>query len=563
MSSSPDGARKRPRTDGPTSRWRHVRALSKFIKLSVDVQRLPRGSVPPDDELASLALGVFRKYDKDQNGTLDLGEFKYMLLDLGVSHANLHKNVVEQYISTIDLNRDRAMCFDEFLIAYKALIGWDRERATLRAPFKCGSAASSPQRLLPDSPLDSCPRSHAPAVLVGDVPFAVCERYKLERLIGRGAYGVVAAASDGVTGERVVVKRVAAVGHPVELQATMRELVILRHIRRHPHENLIGLLDMTPPPAGSLDAWDALFLILPRMDCDLHAIIRSNQPLSDDHCQFFAYQLLRGLFALHSAGVVHRDLKPSNLLVNKDCTLRIADFGISRTLGETESALSVLDTDRACEGRRVRPLTNYVVTRYYRAPELLLECVHYTRAVDVWSVGAIIAEMALRRPLLCGTSATHQLELIGDMLGAPSAAERAALLDMHGASAQQLRLLAAAGERTAGERTVGSAGSRVAAVLAANSTFGNADNGSIDLVAQMLRYTPADRMDVPAALEHAWLREMHECNEEPRLPPVMMPSYPGRGVSRKHLQLLAIESVRELHAAPLAPPAPSERGVAA
>jgi serine/threonine protein kinase len=551
----PGQARKRARVADVGKRWRHVRAISKFIKLSIDVNRMPKETVPTDDELYTLALAEFRKYDKDKNGSLDYDEFRTMLLDLGVQHANLHQNVVQQYILTVDLNRDHVISFDEFLICYKSLLLWDRDRFTLRAPLNISSAEASdspqpmPHRPKPKepSPLDNCPRTNAPPVVIGDVEFVVSERYQLGALLGKGAYGVIAAAQDTLTGDRVVVKRIAAVGHPIELQATLRELLILRHLRRHPHDNLLSLLDITPPPVGTLDAWRALFLVLPRMDCDLHAVIRSNQPLSNEHCQFFSYQLLRGLIALHSCNVVHRDLKPSNLLVNRDCTLRIADFGISRALGSNESTMSAVAEREGAEPPPGPLLTNYIVTRYYRSPELLLEAKSYGFGVDVWSAACIVAEMILRRPLWCGTSSAHQLALIAHYLGPPTDAECADLLRKHRSSNEKVALL------TTAPRGVDPAEwlarrSNVAEVLTADSTLGGAHAGSVELVEAMLRYSPADRLTVSRALEHPWLSELHECNEEPRLPPIVMPSCTGRGISRKSLQLAAIESIRELHA---------------
>ncbi|KAJ1623551.1 kinase-like domain-containing protein [Pavlovales sp. CCMP2436] len=532
-----------------------MRAVSKFIKLQVDVTRVPRVHEPPEAELTALALEFFKKFDKNADAVLDAGEFREMLIDVGVSHACLHKNVIDQYIRNLDLNHDKLISFHEFMVGYKSLLKWDRERFSLRAPLQVGDAKAedSPQRVVEDSrkkteasPLDNCPRSDVAPVMVGDVEFLVPPRYKLGALLGRGAYGVIAAATDVQTGERVVVKRLAAYGHPIELQATLRELLILRHIRRHPHDNLLGLNDLTPPPEGSLDAWRALYLVLPRMDCDLHAIIHSSQTLTADHCQFFAYQLLRGLLALHSANVVHRDLKPSNLLVNRDCTLRIADFGISRSITASDSSLTIGEETAANAGVPPPPsrLTNYVVTRYYRAPELLLESAHYGFAVDNWSVGCIVAEMLLRRPLLCGQSATHQLELIADILGPPSAAEQDELLSRHGSSAEKMKLLAVCPRGVAEEEWL-KRGPHLAELCSTNSTIGVEHTGAIDLVNGMLRYLPSARTLVADALEHPWLRELHECNDEPRLPPVL---FPAVRTTRKQLQLAAIETTRELHA---------------
>lgn len=113
--------------------------------------------------------------------------------------------------------------------------------------------------------------------------------------------------------------------------------------------------------------------------------------------QYFLYQLLRGLKYVHSASVLHRDLKPSNLLLNANCDLKIGDFGLARTTSETDF------------------MTEYVVTRWYRAPELLLNCTEYTAAIDIWSVGCILGEIMTREPLFPGKDYVHQLRLITEV----------------------------------------------------------------------------------------------------------------------------------------------------
>lgn len=114
--------------------------------------------------------------------------------------------------------------------------------------------------------------------------------------------------------------------------------------------------------------------------------------------QYFLYQLLRGLKYIHSANVLHRDLKPSNLLLNADCDLKICDFGLARTTSETDF------------------MTEYVVTRWYRAPELLLNCSEYTAAIDIWSVGCILMEIVQRKPLFPGKDYVQQLGIITEVL---------------------------------------------------------------------------------------------------------------------------------------------------
>ena len=119
----------------------------------------------------------------------------------------------------------------------------------------------------------------------------------------------------------------------------------------------------------------------------MHRVIRT-QDLSDDHCQYFIYQTLRALKAMHSANVLHRDLKPSNLLLNANCDLKVCDFGLARSAASTEDNSGFM--------------TEYVATRWYRAPEIMLTFKEYTKAIDVWSVGCILAEMLNGKPLFPG-----------------------------------------------------------------------------------------------------------------------------------------------------------------
>jgi serine/threonine protein kinase len=130
------------------------------------------------------------------------------------------------------------------------------------------------------------------------------------------------------------------------------------------------------------------------METDMHRVIRT-QDLSDDHCQYFIYQTLRALKAMHSANVLHRDLKPSNLLLNANCDLKVCDFGLARSAASQEDNSGFM--------------TEYVATRWYRAPEIMLTFKEYTKAIDVWSVGCILAEMLSGKPLFPGKDCTYYL----------------------------------------------------------------------------------------------------------------------------------------------------------
>ena len=142
------------------------------------------------------------------------------------------------------------------------------------------------------------------------------------------------------------------------------------------------------------------------MDTDLHAVIRANI-LEDIHKQYIIYQVLKCLKYMHSANILHRDLKPSNLLLNSECHVKTADFGLARSL-------DIKDTD-------TQPLlTDYVATRWYRAPEILLGSNKYTKGVDMWSLGCILAELLLGKPVFPGTSTLNQLDRVMEVTGRPS-----------------------------------------------------------------------------------------------------------------------------------------------
>ncbi|CAH1980500.1 unnamed protein product [Acanthoscelides obtectus] len=229
-------------------------------------------------------------------------------------------------------------------------------------------------------------------VEINKTVWEVPERYQQLSTVGCGAYGQVCSALDTVTNKKVAIKKLARpFQSAVHAKRTYRELKLLKHMR---HENVIGLLDVFYPKHDV----NQIYLVTHLMGADLNNIIRT-QKLTDDHVQFLVYQILRGLKYIHSAGIIHRDLKPSNIAVNEDCELKILDFGLARP---TENEM-----------------TGYVATRWYRAPEIMLNWMHYNQTVDIWSVGCIMAELLTGKTLFPGTDHIHQLNLIMEILGTP------------------------------------------------------------------------------------------------------------------------------------------------
>ncbi|XP_051151646.1 mitogen-activated protein kinase homolog MMK2-like [Andrographis paniculata] len=293
------------------------------------------------------------------------------------------------------------------------------------------------------------------------------------RPLGRGAYGLVCAAINSETKEEVAIKKIgSAFDNRIDAKRTLREIKLLRHLD---HENIIAIKDIIRPPIR--DTFKDVYIVYELMDTDLHQIIRSDQALTDDHCQYFLYQLLRGLRYVHSAHVLHRDLKPSNLFLNSNCDLKIGDFGLARTTSEMDF------------------MTEYVVTRWYRAPELLLNCSEYTAAIDVWSVGCIFAEIMTREPLFPGKDYVHQLRLITELLGTPDEASLKFLRSEN--ASRYVKQLPSFPKQNFSAR------------------FPSMSPLALDLLGKMLVFDPDQRITVENALCHPYLSSLHDINDEP------------------------------------------------
>uniref|UniRef100_A0A4W5RKK2 mitogen-activated protein kinase n=1 Tax=Hucho hucho TaxID=62062 RepID=A0A4W5RKK2_9TELE len=203
---------------------------------------------------------------------------------------------------------------------------------------------------------------------VNKTTWEVPERYRDLKQVGTGAYGTVCSAVDFRTGTKVAIKKL---HRPFQSELfakrAYRELRLLKHMK---HENVIGLVDVFTADL-SLDRFHDFYLVMPFMGTDLGKLMKLQQ-LSEDKVQFLVYQMLKGL----------QDLKPGNLAINQECELKILDFGLAR---QADSEM-----------------TGYVVTRWYRAPEVILSWMHYTQTVDIWSVGCIMAEMLSGKPLFKG-----------------------------------------------------------------------------------------------------------------------------------------------------------------
>mmetsp|Transcript_62073 Transcript_62073/g.133500 ORF Transcript_62073/g.133500 Transcript_62073/m.133500 type:complete len:409 (-) Transcript_62073:130-1356(-) len=313
--------------------------------------------------------------------------------------------------------------------------------------------------------------------LVQGTKFEVAKRYKITEPMSHGAYGMVCSAEDQGLQEKVAVKKIEGVFEHITItKRTLRELRILRHLQ---HENLLQVKNIFL--TGTKSDFEEIYVVSELMETDLASTVRSSQALTDDHCQFFLYQILRGMKYVHSAQVIHRDLKPRNLLVNSNCDLKICDFGLAR--------VQFSDKEWLC------PMTEYVCTRWYRAPEVLCSWTDYSGAIDIWSIGCIFAEMHMRQPLYPGHNTQHQLDLIIHVLGSPEGEELMKIPN------EKCRKFIKTLPHTPGQPF--------------SSVFADMSETAQDLLASMLRWDSERRVTVAEAIQHEYLEKLHCPEDEP------------------------------------------------
>ncbi|KAJ3269796.1 Mitogen-activated protein kinase [Terramyces sp. JEL0728] len=306
-----------------------------------------------------------------------------------------------------------------------------------------------------------------------ELPPSLAQRYDLVKELGRE------------TGVEVAVKKVTKIFEKEILaKRALREVKLLKHFNGH--ENITSLLDID---VADLNDFNEMYLVIDLMEVDLHQIIRSQQPLTDSHYQYFIYQICKGLKYIHSAQVLHRDLKPGNLLVNADCELKICDFGLARGISDSPE-------------QHAGFMTEYVATRWYRAPEIMLSFKSYTKAIDMWSVGCIMAELLGGKPLFKGRDYVDQLNQILAVCGTPDDET----LGRIGSERAQtyVRSLARSPKVPFSQIFPDSSPEGFPMLILA-----------IDLMNKLLTFDPAKRISVEEALRHPYLSAYHDEECEP------------------------------------------------
>ncbi|CAH8638333.1 unnamed protein product [Schistosoma margrebowiei] len=324
-----------------------------------------------------------------------------------------------------------------------------------------------------------------------EVEPVILKNYTIERRIGKGAYGIVWKAVNKKTHKKLALKKIFdAFRNQTDAQRTFREISFLQQFSNHP--NIIRLLNVIKAENDK-----DIYLVFEYMETDLNNCIKKGNILKDVHKRFIFYQLLRAVKYIHSGNVIHRDLKPSNVLLNSDCLVKLCDFGLTRSLtntleNRTASMESFIDGNDDYDNP---VLTEYVATRWYRAPEILLASNRYTKYVDIWSLGCILGEMLLGKALFPGTSTINQIERIISVMERPTIQDIECLHSDYGKSVLDKAL----------QKPY-----RRLRTLFSNNT----EEQALNLLENMIQLNPEKRFTVEQALNHSYVENFRDPSSE-------------------------------------------------
>ena len=446
--------------------------------------------------------------------------------------------------------------------------------------------------------------------------------YKMLKKIGAGAYSSVWDAIHIASGRKVAIKREAGVFEDlVDCKRLLREIKLLRRLQQ---ANIVKLIEVLISPLQTVNNFDTIYLVLEIADASLSNLIRSKIYLDPKQIRKIVYNMMVGLSYVHSAGVLHRDLKPGNVLVNKDCSVRVCDFGLARSIvgiGErpaaakmpqsaaelsssssseesdeedkktevkktrksikarvsisaaaTQDVASFASTTESTSSEKMsdlppteerkaftRRLTTHVVTRWYRAPEIILMQENYGTPIDVWSAGCIFAEllsmvkentpsMKDRKPLFPGTSclllspfhaktasggrssilsvsSTDQICMIIDVLGSPSEEDQDFIKDPN--VLDFLKMLPNQPNK-----------------MNFTEKYPAAGKDALDLLKRMLTFNPNHRIKVDECLAHPYFTVLRSKASEVKSPTPVSLDFENEGeLTEKRLRELFGEEI--------------------
>lgn len=310
--------------------------------------------------------------------------------------------------------------------------------------------------------------------MIDEIEPHIYKKYEILERKGKGAYGIVWKAIERKTKKVVALKKVFDAFHnDTDAQRTFREIMLLQELNGH--ENIIKLINVIKAENNK-----DIYLVFDYMEIDLHHVNRSNI-LHDIHKVYIIYQIIKCLKYLHSAEIVHRDLKPANILIDAECNVKVADFGLARSI-------------QSFDDESAPVMTDYVATRWYRAPEIVLGSCLYSKAVDIWSVGCILGELLLGKAIFPGKSTINQVELIIQLMGKPNPKD---LESINAATDYSIIESMSAKKK-----------------YSFSQFFKGASKEALDFLKRTLVFDPKKRLTAEQALKHPYVKQFHNPEEE-------------------------------------------------
>ena len=368
---------------------------------------------------------------------------------------------------------------------------------------------------------------------ISKIKFTIEEKYEFIKQIGLGSFSAVCSCYDRKDNRNVAIKKVTNAFDDLEdARHILREIKMLSFFD---HDNIVTLLDVPKPDNKS--NYNDVYVITDLMETDLHRVIYSRQELTDEHIQYFIYQILRGTLYFHSAKVIHRDLKPANILANKNCDLKICDFGLDhgKLKDDDKTVQNLIDnpslpieySNSVIYDDSKRELNDRNISRWYRAPEAILSPDSYDKPVDIWSIGCILAELLGRQPLFPAANNLDELQKIISVLGSPSEADLDFITDEKIKNFMQ-RLA---------KRTKQSF----------NLMFSNANPVALDLLGKMLTFNPKKRYTVEQCISHPYFEGLHDPEQEPTAESTFDFSFDKESLTKEKLRSMIYEQSLHFH----------------
>ena len=368
---------------------------------------------------------------------------------------------------------------------------------------------------------------------ISKIKFTIEEKYEFIKQIGLGSFSAVCSCYDRKENRNVAIKKVTNAFDDLEdARHILREIKLLSFFD---HDNIVTLLDVAKPE-NKLN-YNDVYVITDLMETDLHRVIYSRQELTDEHIQYFIYQILRGTLYFHSANVVHRDLKPANILANKNCDLKICDFGLDhgKIKDDDKTVLNLIDnpslpieySNNIIYDDSKRELNDRNISRWYRAPEAILSPDDYKKPVDIWSIGCILAELLGRQPLFPADNNLDELQKIISVLGSPSESDLEYIND------------------TKIKTFVNRLAKRTKQSF--NLMFSNANPVALDLLGKMLTFSPKKRYTVEQCISHPYFEGLHDPEQEPTAESTFDFSFDKESLSKEKLRNMIYEQSMRFH----------------